>query len=222
MTVTLVFLAVLLGLFLGWIVRQTINVRPWIASGPVPTELNYLPKAATVYRVGLVVLLAVITSFFMLSISAYRMRMGIGNDWIPVRAPGLLWVNTLILVLGSVALQLAWNAARREDAERLRLGLLAGGACTTAFLVGQLVVWGQLQDSGRYVAGNPATSFFFLITALHGLHLLGGMVAWGRTLVRVRRGDSPARIRVSVELCTLYWHFLLLVWFVLFALLLTT
>ena len=69
---------------------------------------------------------------------------------------------------------------------------------------------------------NPANGFFYLITGLHGLHLLGGLVAWGRTSDKVWRGFEPAQVRLSVELCAVYWHFLLVVWLVLFALLLLT
>lgn len=221
MTITLVFLAVLLALCLGWIVRQSINVQPWVAeTGPI--VLDRLPPAATAARVGLGVFLAVVMSFFMLSISAYTIRMEMGRDWIPLTPPALLWVNTVVLVLGSLALQLAWNAARRDDIDRLKVGLLAGGALTMLFVIGQVAAWWQLYGEGRYLTGNPAASFFYLITALHGLHLLGGMVAWARTLLRVRRGETPAQVRVSVELCTLYWHFLLLLWLILFGLLLST
>ena len=222
MTGTLIFLAVLLALCLGWIVRQSINVRPWVAETPGPWAPDRLPPAATAARVGLGVFLAVVTSFFMLSISAYTMRMDTGNDWMSVTPPGLLWVNSVILLLGSLALQLAWNAARHDDPERLRIGLLAGGALTTLFIVGQMVAWWQMHRAGGYLTGNPAASFFYLVTALHALHLLGGLAAWARTVARVRRGDTPAQIRVSVELCALYWHFLLLLWLGLFALLLST
>lgn len=222
MTVTLVFLAILLALGLGWMVRQSINVRPWVAETPGPTAPDRLPRAATAARVGLGVFLAVVMSFFMLSISAYNMRMEMGRDWIPLTPPVLLWVNTVVLVLGSLALQLAWNAARRGDIDRLKVGLLAGGALTMLFVAGQVAAWWQLYGEGRYLTGNPAASFFYLITALHALHLLGGMVAWARTLLRVRRGETPAQVRVSVELCALYWHFLFLLWLVLFGLLLST
>ena len=80
----------------------------------------------------------------------------------------------------------------------------------------------ELVDLGYYASTNPANAFFYLITALHGLHLLGGLVAWGRTTDKVRRGVEVAKVRLSVELCTTYWHFLLLVWVVLFTLLLFT
>jgi cytochrome c oxidase subunit 3 len=69
------------------------------------------------------------------------------------------------------------------------------------------------------VASNPANSFFYLITAVHGLHLMGGLVALGRTTAKVSRGAAMTQVCLSVELCAIYWHFLLLVWLVLLALL---
>lgn len=222
MTTTLVFLVVLLAVFLGWIVRQSINVQPWAAGGLQPSETDHLHPSATAARVGLGVFLAVITSFFMLSISAYNMRMHMSEDWVSLSPPLLLWINTLALIAGSFALQRAWNAARAGDVLRVKPALMAGGVFTCAFMVGQLIAWWQVHAGGYLLTANPANSFFYLITALHGLHLLGGLIAWYRVVARVRRGEHIARIRVGLELCTLYWHFLLLVWFILFGLLLTT
>ena len=75
---------------------------------------------------------------------------------------------------------------------------------------------------GYFASSNPANAFFYLITGLHGLHLLGGLVAWGRTMSRLGRGDEIARLGASAELCAIYWHFLLAVWLVLFGLMLFT
>ena len=75
---------------------------------------------------------------------------------------------------------------------------------------------------GYYASSNPANAFFYLITLLHGVHLLGGLVAWARTSDKVRRGIAVEKVRLSVELCAVYWHFLLLVWLVMFAMLLFT
>lgn len=94
-----------------------------------------------------------------------------------------------------------------------------GGVSAVVFLVGQLLAWQQLNVAGYFVASNPANSFFYLITATHGLHLMGGLVALGRTTAKVWRGAEVARMRLSVELCAIYWHFLLLVWLVLLGLL---
>ena len=114
-------------------------------------------------------------------------------------------------------------AMRREQVEPARSGLIVGGALALAFLVGQWFAWQQLQAAGYYAAGNPANAFFYVLTGLHGLHLLGGLVVWGRTVSRLSRGSaSPGTLRLSVELCTVYWHYLLVVWLVLFGLLMIT
>lgn len=221
MTVTLIFLAVLMAGFLGWLLKQSINVKPWVAAGPVAATEDRGPQSFAPARIGLAVFMAVATSLFALCVSAYMMRMHMG-DWQSLRNPALLWVNTGVLVLGSVALQGAWGAAKRGDAGRIRTYLVAGGACTMIFVIGQYVVWRQLMEAGYYATANAANAFFYMLTALHAVHLLGGLVAWGRTTLRLLRGAELARVRMSVELCAIYWHFLLLIWVILFGLLLIT
>jgi cytochrome c oxidase subunit 3 len=169
-------------------------------------------------KVGLGVFLAVASTLFVLFISAYSMRMSV-VDWRPLPVPRLLWVNTGVLVLSSVALQWSYVAAGRHDTESVKIGLLAGGASAVIFLAGQLLAWQRLGAAGYFVASNPANSFFYLLTAVHGLHLTGGLVALGRTSAKVWRGTEIADMRLSVELCAIYWHFLLLVWLVLLGLL---
>ena len=106
---------------------------------------------------------------------------------------------------------------------RTREGLLVGGLLTLAFLGGQFFAWREIRQSDFFAPNNPAVAFFYLLTAVHGLHLLGGLFVWARTLLRMRRKDVEAiDVRMSVELCTVYWHYLLFVWLVLFALLLST
>lgn len=222
MTVTLVFLALLMALFAGWLLSQSFNVRPWIAHSASADQARHLPPSVTAPRVGLAVFLAVATSLFALTVSAYMMRMDMGADWRPLPAPGLLWVNTGILLLGSIGLQRAWNAARRGQAGALRRNLLAGGACAIAFIGGQYLVWRQLNAAGYYLTANPANAFFYLLTALHALHLFGGLVAWAGALSKLRHGAAPEAVRARVELCAVYWHYLLALWIVLFGLVLLT
>jgi cytochrome c oxidase subunit 3 len=170
-------------------------------------------------KVGLGVFLAVAGCLFALFVSAYSMRMTM-VDWRSIPVPKVLWLNTGVLVLSSIALQWAYIAARRSDMDGVIVGLLAGGTSAITFLAGQLLAWQQLDAAGYFVASNPANSFFYMITAVHGLHLTGGLVALGRTTAKVWRHDvMTAEMRLSVELCTIYWHFLLLVWLVLLGLL---
>ena len=220
MTITLVFLACLMGAILWWLFRQSVNVQPWVAQASaqdVHGAVLSRPSAKT----GLWVFLAVVTSVFALFISAYATRMHFG-DWRPLQEPRLLTWNTGLLLVTSGAMQWTVVAARRGEIDGVRHGLIAAGVLTFAFLAGQLLVWKQLNDAGAYLTSNPANAFFYLLTAVHGVHLLGGLVAWARTTTKAWRGSEVARVRLSVELCAIYWHFLLVVWLVVFALLLST
>ena len=171
--------------------------------------------------IGLRVFLGVLTVLFSLLIVAYADRMALG-DWRSIPVPWLLWPNTAVLIISSMGLHWAWINANRGRIEAVRTGLLAGGICAFAFLAGQLWAWQDLIASGYFAATNPANAFFYLVTALHGIHLLGGLVAWSRTSAKVRQLRDLDQMRRSVELCAVYWHFLLLVWLVLFGLLLFT
>jgi cytochrome c oxidase subunit 3 len=196
-----------------------LSTKPWVAErGYVSDSHGFsLPTA----KVFLSIFLGVVTAIFGLLTAAYFIRMTYA-DWQSLPVPALLWLNTAILILSSVALQWARTSAGHQQADRVRWGLLAGGALAFAFLVGQFLVWQQLGSLGYFVDTNPSNSFFYLITGLHGLHLLGGLVAWLRASLRLWRGADTDKIRMSVELCAVYWHFLLLVWLVMFGLLLVT
>jgi cytochrome c oxidase subunit 3 len=203
-----------------WLAQQRIATKPWLEEGPSTDLRTISASPLPAAKVGLAVFLAVVGSLFALFTLAYSMRMHMG-DWRALPVPTLLWINTGALVLSSVALHQAQTAAGRGEAKRMRAGLLAGGGLTLAFLGGQLLAWRQLIEAGYFAASNPANAFFYLLTAVHGLHLLGGMVALGRTTAKTLTSDrEPKAARLSVELCALYWHFLLLVWLVLFGLLL--
>ncbi|HIL93984.1 MAG TPA: hypothetical protein EYG47_04035 [Cycloclasticus sp.] len=223
MTITLLFMAALMIVVSWWILKQTVNTEPWEASvvcrSPGDLGGRSLPQSDS--KLGLFVFLAVVTSLFSLFISAYMMRMELG-DWRPLRDPGLLWFNTAGLVFSSVALQWALIAARRGQMTRTRYGMLAAGFFALAFMAGQLVAWQQLIALGYLAQSNPANAFFYLITGLHAIHLLGGLVVWSRTTFKLLAGAELARVRLSVELCALYWHFLLVIWGILFSLLLLT
>lgn len=197
--------------------------RPWTAEQGALDNLDtgsaYAISAA---KVGLRLFLVVVTVVFTLVVVIYTERMEF-PDWRSFPEPWLLWLNTAMLVLSSVALHRAMTNARRDRFDRVKAGLIAGGAYALAFLAGQLLAWYYLVASGFYASDNPAIAFFYLITGMHGIHLLGGVVALGRTIVKSWHGAfDKARLLASIELCTTYWHFLLVVWLVLFALLLFT
>lgn len=221
MTVTLIFLVVVMATVIGWLLRQTINTEPWVSSER-DDAVSGASLDTNTKTIGLTTFLAVATSLFALFVSAYSIRMNLANDWVPLTDPALLWANTGLLVLSSIVYHWTRNAAVAGLTQRLKPGLLMAGGFAVLFLAGQIAAWLSLQAAGAYVNSNPANAFFYLLTAVHGLHLLGGIWVWARSLLRVWGGASAESVRLSIELCTVYWHYLLLVWLVLFALLLST
>lgn len=178
------------------------------------------------YRIGMWVALAAILMMFTALTSAYIVRAGMSDDWRPISAPPLLWVSTGLILLSSVTLEMARRALAHEQEERaeraralLFLTLVAG----LGFLATQLLAWRQLAAQGIYLASNPHSSFFYVLTAAHGVHLLGGILALNYLLLRSRKGRDDARAavrrRTAVEVVALYWHFMDGLWIYLFALL---
>jgi cytochrome c oxidase subunit 3 len=168
---------------------------------------------------GLWAFIAVASTRFALCLTAYVMRMD-GADWSTIALPRQLWLSSALLLVGSVLLQRAGTAARAARWPAAQILLLAGGACAMAFIGAQLWAWQSLLAARVMPAGNPAASFFYVLTALHGLHVLGGLIAWAATLASLPSASQPSsdpeRAASRVALCARYWHFLLAVWAVLF------
>jgi cytochrome c oxidase subunit 3 len=192
--------------------------KSWLTPGAEGFDepADYRPAALAV---GLYVYFAVMGVIFSLTVAAYLMRMGLhealghgAGDWRPMPEPALLWVNSCILALSGIA----WEVARRgaSGPDRIRIAVIAGGLLGIAFLFGQVMLWRHYDAAGYYLSANPANAFFYLLTAIHGLHLIGGLAAWLRVLARPRLS--------SIRLCALYWHSLLLIWVFLAGLLLST
>ncbi|MCO6417388.1 cytochrome c oxidase subunit 3 [Siccirubricoccus sp. KC 17139] len=213
MTGTLLLFGGLVAVALWWLSRQGLATRPWLEAGPLddgPVRPISIPAA----KLGLWMFMAVAATLLVLLLSAYSMRMEMA-DWSPPPRPRLLWANTVVLLLASVALHRAVQAARRGRRDAVASALMLGGGAGLLFLLGQLLAWRELAGSGYLPANNPADAFFYLITTFHGLHLLGGLVALGRTGASLRQAPL-ARLQLSVELCASYWHFLLAAWILLF------
>jgi cytochrome c oxidase subunit 3 len=218
MSAIILFMAGIAAIAGWWLSQQQLTAKPWLEEGLAADLREQSTSSLPSAKIGLGVFLAVVGSLFALFISAYSMRMNM-VDWRALPMPRLLWFNTAVLILSSVALQGAYMAARRSNIDGVIVGLCAGGASAVTFLIGQLLAWRELSAEGYFLASNPANSFFYLITAVHGLHLMGGLVALGRVTAKVWHGVAVTQLRLSVELCAIYWHFLLLVWLVLLGLL---
>ena len=195
--------------------------KPWLTQGSLDGIPDAVESDLPTPQFGLRVFLGVVTVLFALFAVVYSERM-LFSDWRTLPAPWLLWLNTGILILSSMAIQRAVNSARLGRMDGVRTGLVAAGILTLAFLAGQFWVWLQLVGLGYYAATNVANAFFYLLTALHGVHLSGGLVALGRTALKMQRGVEVGKLRMSVELCATYWHFLLVSWLALFVLLFNT
>ena len=222
MSVTLLFFAVLAAGAGWWLSQQRLTSKPWLEEGPIGDLPGAGASPLPPMKVGLWVFLAVAGCLFTLLISAYSMQLAMPDmgRWERLPLPKLLWLNTGALALSSAALHWAHVSARRGRMDGVRIGLLAACVCALAFLQGQLVVWQQLRADGHFLAADPASAFFYLISGAHGLHVLGGLVAMGRAAAKMRQDVKLDQLRLSVDLCAAYWNFLLVVWLIYFTLLL--
>lgn len=222
MVVVLVFMVIVAAFAGWWLARQRLTAKPWLEVGVIGDVGE--PSSQATAKLGLGAFLVVASSLFALLVSAYSMRMGMA-DWRALPMPTVLWFSTGLLVLASIALHMAVIAARCDEPGHLRSSLLAAGVCSLAFLTAQVSAWRELAAAGYFTAANPASAFFYLVTAIHGAHMLGGLVALFRTIARAFSApkdiapNAAGELTLSVELCAIYWHFLLLVWLVLFSLL---
>ena len=199
---------------------RLLTEKPWLRTPQTAGGLTVEASQASLtppQKVALRVFLGVVAVLFGLFFTAYFIRMSLA-DWQPMPEPQQLWFNTLLLVLGSVALQWTSHVIRNGQAGLMKIGLFLATLLTFGFVFGQVTVWEQMSAAGYYLYNNPANSFFYVLTAVHALHMLGGLWVLTKAGFRVLTGAEPEKIRLSIELCTTYWHFLLLVWLAVFAL----
>jgi cytochrome c oxidase subunit 3 len=168
-----------------------------------------------VFRVGLVATCTSIFAFFTALVLAYFWRSRTPPFWDPIPLPKTLWLSTALILSSSVTFEAARRVFRRGYWRLASHLLLVTASLGAGFLASQLSAWRELVREGAYLMQNPHSSFFYLFTGLHGLHLIGGMVA----LFVVVLGRSKRRELVDVV--AYYWHFLGVLWIALFAVLLS-
>jgi len=207
----------------GLNIFKLLSEKPWEASQKAIDDqhdgktLN-LSKA----KLGVRTIMVVSTVIFSLFIVSYSDRMLV-HDWVALSEPWLLWINTLILIFTSFVFHKTKILSDKNEFEKAKNYLLLVGFLTFAFITGQLLVWQHYINIGQYASTNPANAFFYLFTALHGLHLLGGSFFWGRATKKLfNKNFKVLKIKQAIELCAIYWHFLLIVWLVLFGLMIIT
>lgn len=179
--------------------------------GPqVPPARRY----ATAVMVGMIS----IVMFFMGMVAAFIFLRATNHRWTPLQIPTIVWFNTVVLLASSALIELARKKLAQGDAGKFRkiwLGVIALGIL---FVLGQLFAWGELVAAGYYLSSTQASSFFYIFTALHGIHLTGGICA---LLYVGLRDFSRAKVSRSVaaEVSSYYWHFMDGLWVFLLALL---
>ena len=167
---------------------------------------------------AVIVIFGVSTVLFSLVVTGYLYSVPSGQDTQYLLKPNLLWANTLILLSVTYFFNRVTKDLKKNIVERVKTNLIIIGFLSYAFLLGQLFFWVQLMKSGNYVSTNNYFSSFYIFTALHGLHLLGGLFFWGIVFSKVRKVEQTEIInqKKSIEALSLYWTFLLIVWFVFF------
>ena len=202
---------------------KLISQKPWEASQAIlDNEHDGKTLPVSKAKLGVRTIMVVSTVIFSLLVVSYADRMLV-HDWRSLSQPWLLWINTLILILTSVAFHKTKVLAERNEFEKLKNSLLLVGFLTFAFITGQLLVWQHFVNLGQFASTNPANAFFYVLTALHGLHVLGGLYFWAKVTTQLFKNNYKiSKVKQNVELCAIYWHFLLIVWIVLFGLMLGT
>ena len=176
------------------------------------------PIPSRAYFTALQLGLAAIVMFFMALASSYIVRKGLGVDWQSTPLPRVLWFNTAILLASSATIIVARRKLKGGEREAFQSWWWVTTGLGVLFLAGQIIAWRQLAAAGMLLATNPSSSFFYLLTAAHGAHLVGGIFF----LFYVQfRSWSRSRIsqKTAAELTSIYWHFMDGLWIFLFALL---
>lgn len=175
------------------------------------------------YRIGVWVAIGSIVMLFTALTSAYIVRSASGNDWQSIPMPKVLWLSTLLIFVSSVTMEISRRSLKQQQDRRYVRWLVFTVVLGLGFLGSQLIAWRQLVRQGVYLASNPYNSFFYLFTAVHGLHLLGGIMALTYLLLRTRQRrttvEGELRRVGAADSATIYWHFMDGLWVALFFLL---
>jgi cytochrome c oxidase subunit 3 len=170
------------------------------------------------YSTAITIALVSILMFFMALASAFIVLRRGSDAWVTVHLPRILWVNTLILLASSFTLEGARRRLSDSNAAGFRTLWLVTTGLGILFVTGQFVAWRQLVAQGVFLASNQASSFFYIFTGAHAVHLLGGVAAL--LYVSFRKLEATkVSLPVLAELTSYYWHFMDGLWVFLLALL---
>ena len=175
------------------------------------------------YRIGVWLAIASIVMLFTALASAYVVRSASANDWVPLVVPRALWFSSAFIIVSSVTMEIARRHLNTHNDRGYRLWLANTLVLGIGFVVAQFMAWRHLARQGVYMASNPHSSFFYLFTGAHGLHVLGGILALVYLLVRTSQKtlsvEGELRRTGAADAAAVYWHFLDGLWICLFLLL---
>ena len=207
-------------------ILKTLGTKPWLHDADGGAAAYAGPDTTAASRTALRFFLAMVGVLFFLFIITFLSRSQYpdfealaGAPWQPFTDTSRLWFNTSILALASIAMQWGLSGARQDKLNVVVPGLSAAVFFTVMFMVAQVDLWLHLQSMGFYLNSNPANSYFYVLTAIHGLHLIGGLIVLSNVVFRVWYDNDLQSLATPLQSCTTYWHFLFGIWVVLFALL---
>lgn len=186
-------------------------VADQLGAGSVAARSAFGEAPGGPYPMGLMAILATAAMLFAAFTAALLVRRT-GGDWVRVELPPVVWLNTALLLASSAAVELARRAIRRGAPPLAALRLATGGVLGVLFLAGQVLVWRALAARGVYLPTSPHAAFFYMLSAVHGAHVLGGLGALGWTLRRALRGAYSPAHHAGLTHAAIFWHFVGGVW----------
>jgi cytochrome c oxidase subunit III len=168
-------------------------------------------------RTGIWIALAAITMSFAAFTSALIVRQASANDWRHLPIPSIIFLNTAVLLASSITLEVArrrvadFARGKNHDRAAALLSLSTTLFLGLLFVGGQIVAWSQLRAKGIYLASNPNSSFFYVLTVIHALHVLCGLAGQIRVIVILRQPIFSLR-RSTIDATSYYWHFMGVLW----------
>ena len=160
------------------------------------------------FMVSIAMLFAALTSAYIVKQS--------GGEWLNFNLPGMFWITSIIIIVSSITMQLALRSARADRFDRLKMYLIITTILGLTFLIGQYQSWKQLVEMDVYFVGNPAGSFLYVLTGLHAVHIISGLIYLLIVIVSTFKLKIHSRSLIRIEMCTTYWHFLGGLWLYLF------
>ena len=167
---------------------------------------------------AVIIIFGVATVLFSLIFTGYLYTLPPEQDTRYLLKPNLLWINTIVLFFVTYYFSKVTNDLKKRQTSKVKKNLIFVGALSYLFLFGQVIFWFQLMKSGNYASTNSYFSSFYFFTALHGMHLLGGLFFWGKVSSRVMKLDKDKILNEekNISALSLYWTYLLVVWIAFF------